>query len=119
MTKNYHINFYGSLPEQVGPNGMVSKDKIHFRNDSVHFETKAQMMEFFDDPHKITDHLKDTGVVKMMTVNYGKKMVFEPIVIVTPYFQAEGAQRVFTDEIREIDLGFPPLTQKILNKYGV
>lgn len=115
--KNYHIAFIGNLPDEITPQGVV-KSKIHYKPDALHFETQQEMMEFFENPEKLAHHLGTSRVVKMMTHNYKDGKMFEPTVIASPYFQGENGQKMWWNEVREIDLGFPALTKKILNKDG-
>lgn len=115
--KNYHIAFIGCLPDKVTPQGL-EKSRIHYRVDALHFETKQELMEFFDNPEKLAHHLGKSRIVRMMTDNYKEGKMFTPTVIASPYFQGDSGQRMWFDEIREIDLGFPALTKKILNKEG-
>lgn len=119
--KVYHISFAGNLPQEL-KDGQIQKNRIHYKIDTVHFETKQQMMEFFDDPEKLAHHLKDSHVAKMMLDNYKKKKIFEPNILSMPYYQSESGSKLWFDDVREIDMGFPPLTQKILTaddiRYG-
>lgn len=104
--KNYHISFFGNLPE-VMDKGSVVRNKIQFTNDALHFETKQQLMEFFDDPEKIAHYLGKTGIVKMMLDNHKAGHFFAPTVQVSPYFQGESGSKLWFDDMRDVDLKLP------------
>ncbi len=112
--KSYHILFSGALPERI-EKGVLVKNRIHFRADTLHFESRQIMMETFDNPDRLVAHLKTSGVFKMMMDNYERKLSFEPTIICTPYFEAISGSKMWYDEIREIDIGIKRETKIITN----
>lgn len=102
--KKYRIAFVGYDPQKKAVPGQTGVARVYFSCDTVHFSTKAEMMEFFDNPEKIFEHLRKTDLVKMiLTRNMAGRMVV-PLVEMSCYLQGDGRNRVFFDECREIEI---------------
>jgi hypothetical protein len=104
--KKYRIAFATHEPDKfvAGKNGNDLMGKIYFSKDTVCFDTRAELMEFFDNPEKIFGHLRNTDILLMiLDKNHkGKKVV--PLVEIMPYLQGEGRTRLYFDERREVEI---------------
>lgn len=104
--KKYRIAFVGYDPENKkrvpGQKGMA---RVYFSCDTVCFETRAEMMEFFDNAEKIFEHLRKTDLVKMILTRNAMGRQVVPLVEMTCYLQGDGREnRVYFDESREIEI---------------
>jgi hypothetical protein len=100
--KKYRIAFATYEAEKHLP-GQSKMGRIYFTKDTLSFDTRADLMEFFDNPEKIFAHLRDTDILKMMLHKneQGKKIV--PVVEIMPYLQGDGT-RLYFDERREVEI---------------
>ena len=100
--KKYRIAFVTYEPDKYIP-GQQRMGKIYFSKDTLCFDTRAELMEFFDNPDKIFAYLRDTDVLKMILHKNqrGKKVV--PMVEIMPYLQGEST-RLYFDERREVEI---------------
>ena len=101
--KKYRIAFVTYEPDKQLIPGQGKMGKIYFSKDTVCFDTRAELMEFFDNPEKIFGHLRNTDVLKMILDKNqkGKKVV--PMVEIMPYLQGENT-RIYFDERREVEI---------------
>ena len=100
--KKYRIAFVTYEPDKYLP-GQQKMAKIYFSKDTMCFDTRNELMEFFDNPDKIFKHLRDTDLLKMILHKNeaGKKVV--PMVEIMPYLQGEST-RLYFDERREVEI---------------
>jgi hypothetical protein len=102
--KNYHISFVGYDPERKRMPGQVGLPRVYFTCDTLRFATRAQQMEFFDNPEKVFEHLRKTDLLKMiLTRNMAGRMV-APLVEMSCYLQGDGRERFYFDECREVEI---------------
>jgi hypothetical protein len=99
-SKKYRIAFVTYEP---GKQIQGKMGKIYFSKDTVCFDTRAELMEFFDNPEKIFGHLRSTDVLKMMLERNQKGKKIVPMVEIMPYLQGEST-RLYFDERREVEI---------------
>lgn len=99
--KNYKVGFAISDPIKVGNKKM---GKVYFTNDFVCFETRAEQMEFFDNPTKIFEHLRGTEVIKMITIRNAAGQPISPVIEIFAFLSSEGSSKFFFDERREVEI---------------
>ena len=101
--KKYRIAFVGHEPKAYIP-GQQRMGKVYFSKDTVCFHTRDEMMEFFDNPEKIFEHLRTTDVLKMIMVENQKGRPVVPQVEIMPYLQGDGRNKFYFDERREVEI---------------
>lgn len=99
--KNYKIGFAVTDPMKIMKNQKMGK--VYFTKDFVCYETRAEQMEFFDNPTKIFEHLRNTEVIRMITIRNTAKILVSPVVEIFMFLQTEGG-RVYFDERREVEV---------------
>ncbi len=99
--KNYKIGFAVTDPTKILKNQKMGK--VYFTKDFVCHETRAEQMEFFDNPTKIFEHLRNTDVIRMITIRNAAKVLVSPVIEIFMFLQTEGG-RLYFDERREVDV---------------
>jgi hypothetical protein len=100
--KKYRIAFAVNEPEKHIP-GQNKMGKVQFSKDTVCFDTRTELMEFFDDPEKIFAHLRDSEVLKMILDKNSKGKKVVPLIEMRAYLQGNDT-RLYFDESREIEI---------------
>ena len=100
--KKYRIAFSTNEPQRFDAKNKLM-GKVYFSKDTLCFNTKADLMEFFDNPDKIFGHLRDTDILKMIFDRNHKGQKVSPLVEIIPYMQGE-SQRLYFDERREVEI---------------
>ena len=77
--KKYRIAFSTNEPQRFDAKNKLM-GKVYFSKDTLCFNTKADLMEFFDNPDKIFGHLRDTDILKMILDRNHKGQKFSPLV---------------------------------------
>lgn len=101
VQKNYKIGFAVTDPKKILKNQKMGK--VFFTKDFVCFETRAEQMEFFDNPTKIFEHLRDTEVIRMLVVRNAAKEPISPTIEIFMFLQTDGG-RLYFDEKREVEV---------------
>jgi len=101
VEKNYKIGF--AVADPIKMNGR-KMGKVYFTKDYVCFETRAEQMEFFDNPTKIFEHLRNTEVIRMITIRNTAGQSVSPLVEMFAFLQSDGSKKFFFDERREIEV---------------
>jgi hypothetical protein len=99
--KNYKIGFAVTDPTKILKNQKMGK--VYFTKDFVCHETRAEQMEFFDNPTKIFEHLRNTEVIRMITIRNAAKVLVSPVVEIFMFLQTDGG-RLYFDERREVEV---------------
>lgn len=102
--KKYRMAFSTYEPDKY-IEGQQRMGKVYFTCDILCFSTRAELMEFFDNPEKIFAHLRNTDVLKMILHKnqMGKKVV--PVVEITTYLEGTSREtRFYFDERREVEI---------------
>jgi hypothetical protein len=99
--KNYKIGFAVADPMKVGNRKM---GKVYFTNDFICCETRADQMEVFDNPTKIFEHLRNTEVIKMITIRNAAGQPISPVIEIFAFLNTDGSQKFFFDERREVEV---------------
>jgi hypothetical protein len=99
--KNYKIGFAVTDPMKILKNQKMGK--VYFTKDFICYETRAEQMEFFDNPTKIFEHLRNTEVIRMITIRNAAKILVSPVVEIFMFLQTEGG-RLYFDERREVEV---------------
>lgn len=101
VQKNYKIGFAVTDPKKILKNQKMGK--VFFTKDFVCFETRAEQMEFFDNPTKIFEHLRDTEVIRMLVVRNAAREPISPTIEIFMFLQTDGG-RLYFDEKREVEV---------------
>jgi hypothetical protein len=101
VEKNYKIGFAISDPIKMNGRKM---GKVYFTKDYVCFETRAEQMEFFDNPTKIFEHLRNTEVIRMITIRNAARQKVSPVIEIFAFLQTDGSKKFFFDERREVEV---------------
>jgi hypothetical protein len=99
--KNYKIGFAVTDPMKILKNQKMGK--VYFTKDFICYETRAEQMEFFDNPTKIFEHLRNTEVIRMITIRNAAKILVSPVVEIFMFLQTDGG-RLYFDERREVEV---------------
>ena len=103
--KKYCIAFVGYDPmrKRMHPEqkGMT---RVYFTVDTLRFETRAEQMEFFDNPEKIFEHLRKTDLVKMILTRNQQGKPIVPTVEINCFLEGDGRQRFYFDDSREVEI---------------
>jgi hypothetical protein len=102
-SKKYRIAFATNEPKKYNAKQNLM-GKIYFSKDTLCFNSRGDLMEFFDNPEKIFAHLRDTDLLKMILERNHKGEKVSPLVEIMPYLQGE-IQRLYFDERREVEIG--------------
>jgi hypothetical protein len=102
--KKYRIAFAAHEPDKFvsGKRGDMM-GKVYFSKDTVCFDSRAELMEFFDNPEKIFKHLRNAEILKMILDKNSKGKKVVPLVEIMPYMQGDGT-RLYFDERREVEI---------------
>ncbi len=108
VEKNYKIGFAISDPIKINKRKM---GKVYFTKDFVSFETRAEQMEFFDNPTKIFEHLRNTEIIRMITIRNAAGQSVSPVVEMFAFLKTDGRNKFFFDERREIEIAVEENTE--------
>lgn len=109
VEKNYKIGFAVSDPVKMNGRKM---GKVYFKKDFVCFETRAEQMEFFDNPTKIFEHLRSAEVIRMITIRNAANQRISPVIEIFAFLQTDGSKKFFFDERREVEVAIEEATSE-------
>lgn len=90
-----------------------------FRKDNLRFYTRQEQMDFFDNIDKLTHHVTNSDIFKMLATRSSKGEMVDPRLFIICYMDMDNGEKMFFDEVREIQTGTNEIYQKINNDKSV
>ena len=90
-----------------------------FRKDNLRFYTRQEQMDFFDNIDKLTYHVTNSDIFKMLATRSSKGEMVDPRLFIICYMDMDNGEKMFFDEVREIQTGTNEIYQKINNDKSV
>lgn len=90
-----------------------------FKKDNLRFYTRQEQMDFFDNIDKLTHHITNSDIFKMLVTRSSKGEVVDPRLFVICYMEMDNGEKMFFDEVREIQTGTNEIHQKINNDKSI
>ena len=86
-----------------------------FRKDNLRFYTRQDQMECFDNIERLTSHITSSEIFKMLVTRSSKGEMVDPRIFVICYMELDNGEKMFFDEMREVQTGTNEIYQKINN----